>query len=221
MASVSMRFFHRYNLTFRSLASISTTSSRCTDDISKSRGQKEAPQISDLALLNPEEVEQRKRLQGYITVDATVSLRSFDATNPTCIFRLIFRQWRESPRSTWKNAWCAFTSPRRTRCRAAPTTPVTGRWILKRERDGRTRWWGGARGELARLGVDRLNKNCTSGDPLSNMKIQFESKEDAIKYCEKNGWDWYVQESSFEKPFKPKSYGVNFSWNKRTRVSTK
>jgi hypothetical protein len=75
-----------------SLASISTTSSRCTDDISKSRGQKEAPQISDLALLNPEEVEQRKRLQGYITVDATVSLRSFDATNPTCIFRLIFRQ---------------------------------------------------------------------------------------------------------------------------------
>ena len=68
---------------------------------------------------------------------------------------------------------------------------------------------------------EQLMKVCLSGDPLSNMKVQFSSKEEAIRHCEKNGWEWYIQESSFEKPFKPKSYGVNFSWNKRTRVSTK
>jgi NADH dehydrogenase (ubiquinone) Fe-S protein 4 len=58
------------------------------------------------------------------------------------------------------------------------------------------------------------------GDPLSNLKVQFHTEEDAIAFCEKNGWKWYVQKQK-EKELKPKSYGVNFSWNKRTRVSTK
>ena len=62
---------------------------------------------------------------------------------------------------------------------------------------------------------------CFSGDPLSNMKVEFGSKEDAIEFCEKNGWKWYIQESKLEKSFKPKSYAVNFAWNKRSRVSTK
>ena len=61
----------------RSIASLSTTSSRLSDDVSKAVKQKEAPQIThDTALLNPEEIEQRKRLQGYITVDAQVRLVS-------------------------------------------------------------------------------------------------------------------------------------------------
>jgi NADH dehydrogenase (ubiquinone) Fe-S protein 4 len=61
---------------------------------------------------------------------------------------------------------------------------------------------------------------CCRGDPLSNMKVEFQTEEDAIAFCEKNGWKWYVQKQK-EKEMKPKSYGVNFSWNKRTRVSTK
>jgi NADH dehydrogenase (ubiquinone) Fe-S protein 4 len=61
---------------------------------------------------------------------------------------------------------------------------------------------------------------CCSGDPLSNMKVEFHTEEDAIAFCEKNGWKWYVQKQK-ETELKPKSYGVNFSWNKRTRVSTK
>lgn len=61
----------------------------------------------------------------------------------------------------------------------------------------------------------------SSGDPLSNMKVQFSTKEEAAEYCEKYGWNYYIQESKLEKPFKPKSYAVNFAWNKRTRVSTK
>ena len=60
----------------------------------------------------------------------------------------------------------------------------------------------------------------SSADPLSNMKVAFSSESEAIDFCEKNGWQWYVEQP---KPIAPKvkNYGVNFSWNKRTRVSTK
>ncbi|VDP91326.1 unnamed protein product [Echinostoma caproni] len=60
----------------------------------------------------------------------------------------------------------------------------------------------------------------SSGDPLSNLILQFKTAEDAQEFCRKQGWPCYVEE-----PHKPKmrmqSYGVNFSWNKRTRVGTK
>lgn len=61
----------------------------------------------------------------------------------------------------------------------------------------------------------------STGDPLSNMKVQFPSPQEAIQHCEKNGWAWYIDVPKREKEFKPKSYGINFSWNRRTRVSTK
>uniref|UniRef100_A0A0K8TTY8 NADH dehydrogenase [ubiquinone] iron-sulfur protein 4, mitochondrial n=1 Tax=Tabanus bromius TaxID=304241 RepID=A0A0K8TTY8_TABBR len=61
----------------------------------------------------------------------------------------------------------------------------------------------------------------SSGDPLSNIHVDFNTKEEAIEHCEKNGWKWFVDAD--EEPKKPrvKNYGVNFAWNKRTRVSTK
>lgn len=60
-----------------------------------------------------------------------------------------------------------------------------------------------------------------SGDPLSNLQVEFSSKEEAIVHCEKNGWQWYIDGE--EKPAKKrvKNYGINFAWDKRTRVSTK
>ncbi|KAM3963217.1 NADH:ubiquinone oxidoreductase subunit 18 [Aphomia sociella] len=61
----------------------------------------------------------------------------------------------------------------------------------------------------------------STGDPLSNMKVQFSSPDEAIEHCEKNGWIWFLDVPKTEKPLKPKSYGLNFSWNRRTRVSTK
>ncbi|XP_072942559.1 NADH dehydrogenase [ubiquinone] iron-sulfur protein 4, mitochondrial isoform X2 [Epargyreus clarus] len=61
----------------------------------------------------------------------------------------------------------------------------------------------------------------STGDPLSNMKVQFASPDEAIEHCEKNGWIWYLDIPKIEKELKPKSYGLNFSWNRRTRVSTK
>ncbi|XP_072462747.1 NADH dehydrogenase [ubiquinone] iron-sulfur protein 4, mitochondrial [Notamacropus eugenii] len=60
----------------------------------------------------------------------------------------------------------------------------------------------------------------STADPLSNLVLTFSTKEDAIAFAEKNGWSYDVQERKVPKP-KSKSYGANFSWNKRTRVSTK
>ncbi|XP_033215300.1 NADH dehydrogenase [ubiquinone] iron-sulfur protein 4, mitochondrial isoform X2 [Belonocnema kinseyi] len=60
----------------------------------------------------------------------------------------------------------------------------------------------------------------STGDPMSNLKVDFASKEEAIQHCQKMGWECYVQKPDEEKP-RPRTYGTNFSWNKRTRVSTK
>ena len=60
----------------------------------------------------------------------------------------------------------------------------------------------------------------SSGDPLSNMILEFASKEDAIAFVEKNGWDYWVEDPKERAP-KAKSYALNFAWAKRTRKSTK
>jgi NADH dehydrogenase (ubiquinone) Fe-S protein 4 len=52
------------------------------------------------------------------------------------------------------------------------------------------------------------------------MQLQFASREDAINFCDKNRWTYEICEPT-EREIKPKAYGSNFSWNKRTRVSTK
>jgi NADH dehydrogenase (ubiquinone) Fe-S protein 4 len=61
----------------------------------------------------------------------------------------------------------------------------------------------------------------SSGDPLSNMRLEFNTKEEAIEHCEKNGWRWFVDGGETPKKKRVKNYGINFAWNKRTRVSTK
>ncbi|KAG7481376.1 hypothetical protein MATL_G00066010 [Megalops atlanticus] len=60
----------------------------------------------------------------------------------------------------------------------------------------------------------------STADPLSNMVLTFSSKEDAIAFAEKNGWSYDIQDKRTSKP-RVKSYGANFSWNKRTRRSCK
>ena len=60
----------------------------------------------------------------------------------------------------------------------------------------------------------------SSGDPLSNMDIKFTDVEDAISYCESNGWEYHVDDKQSIK-LRPKNYGSNFHWSKKTRVSTK
>uniref|UniRef100_A0A8B9PZA6 NADH dehydrogenase [ubiquinone] iron-sulfur protein 4, mitochondrial n=1 Tax=Apteryx owenii TaxID=8824 RepID=A0A8B9PZA6_APTOW len=82
----------------------------------------------------------------------------------------------------------------------------TKKW--KMEFDNRERW------------ENPLMGWASTADPLSNMVLTFSTKEDAIAFAEKNGWSYDVEEKRIPKP-KSKSYGANFSWNKRTRVSTK
>ncbi|XP_065059817.1 NADH dehydrogenase [ubiquinone] iron-sulfur protein 4, mitochondrial-like [Rhopilema esculentum] len=60
----------------------------------------------------------------------------------------------------------------------------------------------------------------STADPLSNMELQFDTRESAIAYAETQGWKYEVDEPKTTS-IKPKSYGANFSWNKRTRSSTK
>merc|ERR550519_1984946 len=60
----------------------------------------------------------------------------------------------------------------------------------------------------------------STGDPLSNMIVEFSTKEEAIAHVEKNGWDYWVEDPKERAP-KAKSYALNFAWNKRTRKSTK
>ena len=60
----------------------------------------------------------------------------------------------------------------------------------------------------------------STADALSNIHLEFPTKEAAIEYCEKNNWKYQVDKP--KRPFlKPKSYGANFSWNKRTRTTQK
>merc|ERR1711874_388374 len=60
----------------------------------------------------------------------------------------------------------------------------------------------------------------STGDPLSNTEANFMSKDDAIAFCEKNGWAWFIESEMKPRPMR-KSYGANFSWDKRTRRTTK
>ncbi len=60
----------------------------------------------------------------------------------------------------------------------------------------------------------------STADPLSNMTVDFASSDDAAVFYEKNGWDYFIEKRNWPTP-KPKTYGANFSWNKKTRISTK
>ncbi|XP_022105217.1 NADH dehydrogenase [ubiquinone] iron-sulfur protein 4, mitochondrial-like [Acanthaster planci] len=60
----------------------------------------------------------------------------------------------------------------------------------------------------------------STADPLSNVALSFRTKEEAASFAEKNGW-WYEIEELPSRAMRPKSYGANFSWDKKTRVSTK
>lgn len=66
------------------------------------------------------------------------------------------------------------------------------------------------------LEFDTLNKSVdplmgweSSRDTMSEVKLEFDSKEQAIQYAKKNNYDYYVIESQKRKIIK-KSYSDNF-----------
>ncbi|CAJ0955026.1 unnamed protein product, partial [Mesorhabditis belari] len=94
--------------------------------------------------------------------------------------------------------------------REATQTAWNNTKLWKIEIDNRERWENSLMGWIS------------TGDPLSNtsMQLDFASKEDAIAFCEKNNWTWELEKEQIRE-IKPKSYGWNYSWNKRCRNSTK
>ncbi|XP_058799813.1 NADH dehydrogenase [ubiquinone] iron-sulfur protein 4, mitochondrial [Phymastichus coffea] len=67
---------------------------------------------------------------------------------------------------------------------------------------------------------NRLMGWCSSGDPLQATRVNFQTEQEAVEHCKRMGWNYIVRKPNRNDP-KPRSYGNNFSWNKRTRVSTK
>lgn len=49
----------------------------------------------------------------------------------------------------------------------------------------------------------------SSADYMQGTHVKFNSKEDAIRFADKQGWSWFVQEPHHVK-FTPKSYSNNF-----------
>ena len=52
----------------------------------------------------------------------------------------------------------------------------------------------------------------SSADFMNGERVQFKSKEDAINFANKQGYEYYVQEPN-ERKFKPKAYANNFLHN--------
>ena len=78
------------------------------------------------------------------------------------------------------------------------------------------------RGDKWRLDWDVLGKGHrwenqlmgwqSSGDVMQGTHINFKSKEDAINFAEKQGYEYYVQEPNSRK-FTPKAYANNFLYS--------
>ncbi|KAI1765361.1 ETC complex I subunit conserved region-domain-containing protein [Hypoxylon sp. FL1150] len=52
----------------------------------------------------------------------------------------------------------------------------------------------------------------SSGDFMQGTKLEFKSKEDAIAFAEKQGYEYFVQEPN-ERNFSPKAYANNFVYS--------
>jgi len=48
------------------------------------------------------------------------------------------------------------------------------------------------------------------GDYMQGTSLKFRSKEDAIHFCEKQGWDYHVTEPKVAR-IPPKSYAANYN----------
>jgi hypothetical protein len=63
-------------------------------------------------------------------------------------------------------------------------------------------------------GIDPLMGWTSSDDMRQQVSIEFDSKEEAIAYCEKNAIPFQVFEPHLPKP-RPKSYADNFRFDRK------
>lgn len=57
----------------------------------------------------------------------------------------------------------------------------------------------------------------SSGDAMQGTALQFATQEDAIRFAERQGWDYFIQ-TPHQQEFHPKSYSSNFT---RTQMNPK
>jgi len=76
----------------------------------------------------------------------------------------------------------------------------TRKWVLKPEPSS-ARW------------LDPLTGWTGSADMAQQVRLTFDSKEEAIAYAKKHGLDYTVQEPHRRK-VRPKSYADNFRWQR-------
>ncbi|TMW48023.1 hypothetical protein DOY81_006887 [Sarcophaga bullata] len=151
---------------------------------------RDAPIIDvNTALAAPEELEQKNKLQGTITVPVKVDISPITGV----------------PEEHVKGRRVRIHMPPKNAMQSGTNNLHT--WQI--DFDNRERW------------ENPLMGWCSSGDPLSNMQVNFNTQEEAITFCERNGWRWFIESDEKPKKERVKNYGVNFAWNKRTRVSTK
>lgn len=62
----------------------------------------------------------------------------------------------------------------------------------------------------------------SSADAMQGTHVNFRTKEDAIRFAEKQGYEYYVQEPN-ERSVHPKAYANNFThtFNKLKHIRTK
>ncbi|GAA5874489.1 hypothetical protein JCM8547_007375 [Rhodosporidiobolus lusitaniae] len=54
----------------------------------------------------------------------------------------------------------------------------------------------------------------SSADYMQGTHLKFNSKDDAVHFCEKQGWEFYVQEPNVQK-YKPKLYSTNYTYSSK------
>ena len=76
----------------------------------------------------------------------------------------------------------------------------TRRWVLEHELRGRKTH-------------DPLMGWISSGDTEGQVRLRFDTQEEAVAYCERRGLAYRVEEPK-ETTIRPKSYAANFAWNR-------
>eukprot|EP00117_Sycon_ciliatum_P021204 scpid102415/ scgid18654/ NADH dehydrogenase [ubiquinone] iron-sulfur protein 4, mitochondrial; Complex I-18 kDa; Complex I-AQDQ; NADH-ubiquinone oxidoreductase 18 kDa subunit; NADH dehydrogenase [ubiquinone] iron-sulfur protein 4, mitochondrial; Complex I-18 kDa; NADH-ubiquinone oxidoreductase 18 kDa subunit len=61
---------------------------------------------------------------------------------------------------------------------------------------------------------------CSSADMHSNLCVEFDTKQQAIDYCIRQGYQYEVDERQAATK-RPKSYAANFHYSRRTRIGNK
>jgi len=84
---------------------------------------------------------------------------------------------------------------------------------------------GGAKGENWRIDFDTMSGSgrwenplmgwASSGDYMQGTRISFKSKESAITFAEKQGWDYYLQGDTIKR-IPPKNYAENYVYKPNT-----